>query len=481
MPPLRTDVERLHCRKGSNTKEHSGTRSQGAYTNTTTVLKERQSWDDASYVQPQPAERNGRESHGPSRPDEVHNDGVSQLRAAKQARYTSTPEQEVSDIAIQTESCDTIYVTKDTLVAYTIAVVQNTQTLQFEQMQVALQTAQNQASIETPLRAEHLMTTHFNLAILTDSTASNKAVNAPTTETGVTKPGPSNFVWEEEMICKSPHTNSCTTNGDKPTQLTGAVFPTYRGEPGPVRGIPVGYKSDNSWDFSDADQPDCSHQPSITPLVAYTSWRGRLNRGRGQNYRLGNNIAVRGSNVPHPRQWQNQRMATEPEVSKHSRHMPTKSGSAIMRYRRLLHKRSASLDLETAFKCINISHEIKPNMCQTCNNDKCQCPAFTPEMPCSYASSMPTKHSTDDEDIPELVDNRPLQVLYPPVQSPSDEEANWEVAAICSAPVYHWVKSWHTRRHQYYTYDSLDFIEEDIRGKRRHYTSSHVQGHPVEH
>ena len=63
------------------------------------------------------------------------------------------------------------------------------------------------------------------------------------------------------------------------------------------------------------------------------------------------------------------------------------------------------------------------------------------EMPCSSASLMPTKHSTDEEDIPELVDNRPLQVLYPPVQSPSNEEADWEVAAICSAPVYYRVKS----------------------------------------
>ena len=141
--------------------------------------------------------------------------------------------------------------------AYTIAVVQNTQTLQFKQMQVALQTAQNHASIEMPLRAEHLMTAHFNLAILTDSTASNTTVNAPTTETGVTNPGPSTLVSKEEMICKSPNTNLRTS--DKPAQPMGAVFPTYRGEPGPVRGIPVGYESDNSWDFSDADEQDCSH------------------------------------------------------------------------------------------------------------------------------------------------------------------------------------------------------------------------------
>ena len=171
MPPLQTDVERLHCRRGSNTEEHSGTRSQGSYINTPTVLKECQSWDDASYLQPQPAEGNGRESHGARRPDKIRNDGISQFPVAEQAGYTGTQDQQVSEIAIHTESCDTIYVMKDTLVAYTIAVVQNTQTLQFEQMQMALQTAQNHTSIETPLTVEHLMTTYFNLAILTDNTA----------------------------------------------------------------------------------------------------------------------------------------------------------------------------------------------------------------------------------------------------------------------------------------------------------------------
>ena len=80
-------------------------------------------------------------------------------------------------------------------------------------------------------------------------------------------------------------------------------------------------------------------------------------------------------------------------------------------------------------------------MCQECKNNKCQCPAFMPETPCSSVSSTPTKHSTDKEDVPELVDNIPLQVLYPPIQSPSDKEADWEVAAICSAPVYYQVKS----------------------------------------
>ena len=89
----------------------------------------------------------------------------------------------MSTIGIQTESCDTIYVSRDTLIAYTIAIVQNTQTIQFEQMQVVLQTAQNHASIETPLKAEQLMMAHFNLAILTHDIASNTYLDAQTSQT----------------------------------------------------------------------------------------------------------------------------------------------------------------------------------------------------------------------------------------------------------------------------------------------------------
>ena len=102
-------------------------------------------------------------------------------------------------------------------------------------------------------------------------------------------------------------------------------------------------------------------------------------------------------------------------------------------------------------------------------------------MPCSSASSTPTNIISDHEDIPELVENKPLHVLYPPVQSPSDEEANQEVAAICSAPVYYWVRSQLTRRHRYYMYNALDSIEETSREKRRRENSPRAQGPPVKH
>ena len=67
------------------------------------------------------------------------------------APNTRTTKTQVTNVALQTDSCDTLYITKNTLTAYTIAVVQNAQALQYDQMHVALQTARNQASLETPL------------------------------------------------------------------------------------------------------------------------------------------------------------------------------------------------------------------------------------------------------------------------------------------------------------------------------------------
>ena len=75
---------------------------------------------------------------------------------------------QVTHVELQTDSYNTLYVTKNTLTAYSIAIVQNAQALQYDQMHVALQMARNQASLETLLRAEELMTAHFNLAVLSN-------------------------------------------------------------------------------------------------------------------------------------------------------------------------------------------------------------------------------------------------------------------------------------------------------------------------
>ena len=93
-------------------------------------------------------------------------------------------------MSLQTDTCDTLYVTKNTLTAYTIAVVQNAQALQYDQMHAALQTGHNQSSLETPLRAEELLTAHFNLAVLEDKTITDTSPDAKKSPDNTQDPDP---------------------------------------------------------------------------------------------------------------------------------------------------------------------------------------------------------------------------------------------------------------------------------------------------
>ena len=86
-----------------------------------------------------------------------------------------------------------------------------------------------------------------------------------------------------------------------------------------------------------------------------------------------------------------------------------------------------------------------------------------PGTPCSSASSMPTNIS--DKQIPDLVADKLLQELHPPAQSPSDEEADREVTAICRAPEYYQVRSHVRRRHCYFMYNALDDFGEATQQK----------------
>ena len=151
--------------------------------------------------------------------------------------------------------------------------------------------------------------------------------------------------------------------------------------------------------------------------------------------------------------------------------------NAGIQYNRLIHRRCASLDLETAFKEIKISQNIEREVCKQCQAEFCRCPAFTPGTPCSSVSSTPT--STSDEQIPELVADKPQLCL--PEQSPSDEEADQEVAAICRPSEYYWVRSHLCHRHHYFMYNTLDDIGEITHYKRRGNSPPSVQGPPVEH
>ena len=137
------------------------------------------------------------------------------------------------------------------------------------------------------------------------------------------------------------------------------------------------------------------------------------------------------------------RMQGTPTANKLFVPEPTARYNAGIQYSRLIHRCCASLDLETTFKEIKISQNIEIEVCKQRQAEFCRCPAFTPGTACSSASSMPT--NTSDDQIPELVVSKPLQQLHLPVQSPSDEEVDREVAAICKAPEYYRVRS-HLRR-----------------------------------
>ena len=136
---------------------------------------------------------------------------------------------------------------KNTLTAYTIAIVQNSQALQYDQMHAALQTARNQASLETPLRAEELLTAYFNLAVLADQKDVDISPDAQKPAATTQDAEPSASAPDEQTYVKIPsrNTENCASKRPHPT---GAVAPTCRREYGLVNGILAGYESDDSWD-----------------------------------------------------------------------------------------------------------------------------------------------------------------------------------------------------------------------------------------
>ena len=212
---------------------------------------------------------------------------------------------QVTNIALQTDSCDTLYVSKNTLTAYTIAIVQNAQALQYDQMHVALQMARNQASLETLLRAEELMTAHFNLVVLSNETDISKMPDAQKPEATNLDADPSTSTADNQTYIKIPSWHYAANCDTKKQQLTGAVAPTCRRNYGLVNGIPAGYETDDSWD-NDSHTHDHTHTHNIVPLLTLHPWNNRPHRGRGQLHRQNNNINMRTGNAQYSQPWDNQ-------------------------------------------------------------------------------------------------------------------------------------------------------------------------------
>ena len=216
---------------------------------------------------------------------------------------------QVTHVALQTDSCDTLYITKNTLTAYTIAIVQNALALQYDQMHIVLQTARNQASLETPLRAEELMTAHFNLAVLSNKTDITKMPDAQKPEATILNAELSASTADEETYIKIPSQNYTANCDPKKQHPTGAITPTCRREYGLVNRILAGYETDDSWD-NDSHTHECNHMHThthnIVPLLTLRPWNNHPHRGRKQLCRQNNNINVRTGHAPYPRPWDNQ-------------------------------------------------------------------------------------------------------------------------------------------------------------------------------
>ena len=198
-----------------------------------------------------------------------------------------------------------LYVTKNTLTAYTIAIVQNSQALQYDQMHTALQTARNQASLETPLRAEELLMAHFNLAILEDQKDTDISPDAQKSPDTTQDAEPSASAPDNQMYVKIPshYTDNSVTRRPHPT---GAVAPTCRSEYGLVNVIPAVYESDDSWDNL-SHTHEHTHTHNIVPLLTLRPWRNIPHRGHEQQQpRQNNNTNVQTGHALYSRPWDNQ-------------------------------------------------------------------------------------------------------------------------------------------------------------------------------
>ena len=223
-----------------------------------------------------------------------------EYRASDPTYYTTTAKTQVTHVALQTDTCDTLYIMKNMLTAYTIAIVQNAQALQYDQMHSALQTARNQPSLETPLRVEELMTAHFNLAVLANEKDVDITPDAQKPEAITQDTEPSASAADDQTYVKIP-SHHCTENCDsKRPHPTGAIAPTCRREYGLVNGIPAGYESDDSWD-NDSHTHEHTHMHNIVPLLALHTWNNCPHRGHELPHRQNNNINVRTGHAPYSR------------------------------------------------------------------------------------------------------------------------------------------------------------------------------------
>ena len=96
--------KRLQGRGNRHTKDNDGQRPRGPHDDSTRVLAQGGRWSNAENEQ----SRNDGRTSSQEQSDQNTHYGISGRR---------DPEKQLSDVALQTDTCDTLYVTKNTLTA----------------------------------------------------------------------------------------------------------------------------------------------------------------------------------------------------------------------------------------------------------------------------------------------------------------------------------------------------------------------------
>ena len=238
---LQTNDTGLRERRNTSAPPCHGKRSTSAYNDASSVYAKSERSTNTFNGQSQNNRGIGREDQEfTTRPATDNNSpGVSRFSEAAATANPGTVKLTINSSA-QTENTDNFVVSKETLIAYTIAVIQQTQDYHFGQMSIVYQTAHNKAALETPSRVEELAREHFNITLLanhhTGKPQSHHESNmlpltvetSPTTST-------------QETIPKS--VDKSFNNPNKKSHPTGTVPPTCRPESAVFDGIPAGERS----------------------------------------------------------------------------------------------------------------------------------------------------------------------------------------------------------------------------------------------
>ena len=283
MPSLCPNDERLSSRGSTGTSPLTYKGSASSFDVSTGICQQGTGQPNTKNEQSSCHGRTGIQDESPATKPTTRDNAV---RIQRFPETTASPnpgptKTETVDTGAQTDDTEHFYVSKDNILAYTIAVVQNTQAYHFGQMSVVFQTAQNKSALETPSRAEELLNEHFNIRLLTDKENYTVPLNAQahkmkaSVDTTPTNP-------TQETVPKVVEPSNSTPN--QKSQPTGTVPPTCRSEKGTCSGIPAGYESDDSWGgYSNNDDPQ-QQMPDLDeelyPLVAYRTWRRPYARPR---------------------------------------------------------------------------------------------------------------------------------------------------------------------------------------------------------